>query len=197
MRLPQLRYYLLARHRKGHGIHSPSLYHLVSSVLFNTNRYYCFDSIESLFPASEREHAIGQTIFRLADDINATSLVACCDSSSIDITYLKAVKADAHLLCLSETKDMRQSMENLPNIDLAVFDLCTDSAKQTELFELCLKHVHADSLFVIKNIHDKGLEQYWKAFARHPNVQVSLDVYQYGVLLFRPDLEKKQYLIRQ
>lgn len=196
MRLPQLRHFLLARHRKGNGIHSPSLYRLVSHVLFSKNRFYCFDDIESLFPVPEREHAIGQTIFRLANDSNASALVACCDSNSIDLAYLKSVKADARLLCLSDTEKLSQSLENLPVIDLAVFDACADSAKLSDLFELCLERVHAESIFVIKNIHDRGMDQYWNAFVKHPQVRVSLDVFRYGILLFNPDLEKKQYFIR-
>ncbi len=221
--LPLLRYFLLAGHHKGHGIHSPSLYHLVSHVLFNKNRYYCFDSIEYLFPAPKLEHTIGQTLFRLAEDIKATTLVACCYSGSIDLAYLMTVRADARILCLSTTEQslnqaknsqelmdgcsvngaimndihhVKQSFNNLSNIDLAVFDACTDTPLLTNLFELCLEHAHTNSLFFVKDIHTRHMEQNWKSMVKHPQVTASLDVFQYGILLFNPDLEKKQYIIR-
>jgi len=193
----QLRHILLARHHNGYGIHSPYLYHLVTHVLFNKNRYYCFDSIESLFPAPEKEHAIGQAIFRLAEDINASTLVACCDANSIDLAYLTSVKSEARLFCLLDTEEMRQSIDTMATIDLAVFGRCTDADKLTAVLEQCIEHTQDKSVFVVKNIHSKQMEQRWYSIIKHPKVRASLDIFHYGILLFNPDLEKRQYIIRQ
>ncbi len=193
MILPQLRHVLLARHRKGHGIHSPYLYHLITQVLFNKNPYYCFDNIETSCPATEREHLLGQTLFRLAEDINASTMVVCCEADAVDVAYLESVKADAHIVQLTDA----ERLNSLSDIDLAVFDDYHDTNKLLNLFEGMLSHTHSKSVFFIKHIHKKGMEQCWNVFISHPHVKASLDVYHYGILLFKPDLEKRHYLIKQ
>ena len=42
-----IRYFLKARYRKGHGIHSPLVYAFVKDILEEKKPYYCFDSIEN------------------------------------------------------------------------------------------------------------------------------------------------------
>lgn len=193
MILPKLRHVLLAGHRKGHGIHSPFLYHLVTHVLFNKNRYYCFDSIETSFPATQKEHALGQTLFRLAEDINASTMVVCCESDNVDMAYLKSVKSDAQIVRLTDSEELK----NIATIDLAVFDLGLERGKMIRLFDDMLLHIVPTSVFVIKKKYLKGTGSYWDTFTHHPRVTANLDLHQYGILLFRPDLEKKTYRIRQ
>ncbi len=193
MILPKLRHVLLAGHRKGHGIHSPYLYHLITQVLFNKNRYYCFDSIETSYPATQKEHALGQTLFRLAEDINASTMVVCCESDNVDMAYLKSVKSDARIERLTDPEELK----NMATIDMAVFDLCYDKNKLLNLFDEMLLHTLPTSVFVVKNRHIKGIANDWDTFIHHPRVTASLDLHQYGILLFRPDLEKKTYHIRQ
>lgn len=193
MILPQLRHVLLARHRRGHGIHSPFLYHLVTQVLFNKNRYYSFDRIESLIPATPNEHVIGQTLFRLAEDTKVSNMVVFCNPDTVDVAYLKSVKADAQLIRLTNAEELKQ----LPSIDLAVFDVCHESESLDKLLDNALLMTHPSSVFVLKNIHAKGKEHYWLALINHPQVTASLDVFHLGIAFFRPDLEKKCYRIRQ
>ncbi len=41
-----LKHYFSARHTKGNGIHSPSLFYLVRMLFYDDNPYYCFHEIE-------------------------------------------------------------------------------------------------------------------------------------------------------
>lgn len=224
MILPQLRHMLLAGHRKGHGIHSPFLYHLVNQAIFNNNRYYCFDNIEHLYPTTKKGHTLGQILFKLAEDINATTLLAYCDDSSVDLAYLMLHKAGTDLFFLTDKKNNTNSFDSiqaakrgcncqsvflsetnpsnnaictLPKIDLAFVDSYSDSPNVAKWIESILGRMHNNSLLIIKHIHKKQMEPHWNAITHHPLVTVSLDVYHFGILLFRPDLEKKHYLIRR
>ena len=42
----RIRYLCSAKHRKGHGIHSPYVYHFLNYVLYEKSSYYCYDAIE-------------------------------------------------------------------------------------------------------------------------------------------------------
>ncbi len=41
-----VKHYLSAKHTKGNGIHSPSLFYIVRMLFYDKNTYYCFQAIE-------------------------------------------------------------------------------------------------------------------------------------------------------
>ncbi|HOH24274.1 MAG TPA: hypothetical protein PKY68_04215, partial [Bacteroidales bacterium] len=41
-----IHYYLHARHRRGHGVHSPFAYRLITAIIEEDYPYYCFNELE-------------------------------------------------------------------------------------------------------------------------------------------------------
>ena len=58
--LRYLKYFATAQNGKGHGIHSPFVYDLVTEVLNNTQTYYCYGPIEAQRMALLQNHALLQ-----------------------------------------------------------------------------------------------------------------------------------------
>ena len=42
-----IHYYLHARHRRGHGVHPPFAYRLITAIIEQEHPYYCFDELEA------------------------------------------------------------------------------------------------------------------------------------------------------
>ena len=64
-------------------------------------------------------------------------------------------------------------------------------------FELGLKHIHNDSFLIIENIHKtKKMENAWSKIITHNKVSVSIDIFQIGIIFFRKEQVKENFIIR-
>jgi|GEM_PF-1235025 len=244
LRLPsRIHYAIRAGHHKGHGIHSPYLYHLITNVLYNKFPYYCFEQLESLLrslpenlmiktqgpdkqllSANSNHIRTCHTLFRLAHDAKAEYMVETGFCGDPDSAYLAHVTSSAHCLCLSCNNDftaygkaffktlnvpnvecltcnqvlhLQQALAKLPHLDFAVFNSNMDTQFQLDCFQACLEKKHQHSIFVMKQIHSKNMDKVWNTVKNNPEVSVSLDLFSIGILLFRPDLQKRKYILRK
>ncbi|MEO6610627.1 MAG: class I SAM-dependent methyltransferase [Chitinophagaceae bacterium] len=66
-----LRYFLGSSNGKGHGTHSPFIFHFISKVLNDSSHYPAYDTVESL-----RNHLLGDKTMLAIDDLGAGSAVS-------------------------------------------------------------------------------------------------------------------------
>ena len=63
-------------------------------------------------------------------------------------------------------------------------------------FEQALPKLHENSLVVLGNIHwSAGMNRAWQAIKTKPEVILSLDLFESGILFFNPDLPKAHYIL--
>lgn len=64
-------------------------------------------------------------------------------------------------------------------------------------FEQCLQHVNNESIVVLDDIHwSREMETAWLQIQHHPKVTLTLDVFQYGIVFFRKQLSRQQFVIK-
>ncbi|WP_420386093.1 O-methyltransferase [Roseivirga sp.] len=93
--------------------------------------------------------------------------------------------------------------ETLPNylngvdqIDLAYIDANHRFEPTVRYFEQVLSKTQDHGLIVLDDIHwSKEMNQAWTAIQKHPKVQVSIDLFEAGLLLFDPKLTKADYTL--
>ena len=87
-------------------------------------------------------------------------------------------------------------LQELPTIDAAYLDANHTYEASMRYFSLLLPKVHAHSFLVIDDIHwSPGMQKAWKEMQQHPQVSLSLDLYDAGILFFRPGLQKAHYIL--
>lgn len=66
-----------------------------------------------------------------------------------------------------------------------------------EYFEKLLPTVHNDSVMIFDDIHwSKGMEEAWEEIKQNPQVRVTIDTFQWGLIFFRREQEKEHFIIR-
>ena len=40
------------------------------------------------------------------------------------------------------------------------------------------------------------MEQAWREIKKHPQTRVDIDIFQMGIVLFNPDLQKESYIVK-
>jgi len=81
--------------------------------------------------------------------------------------------------------------------DLIYFDGNHQKDATLNYFELCLKTVHNNSVFIFDDINwSVEMQKAWLKIKNHPKVTVTIDTYFWGIVFFRKEQEKEHFTIR-
>lgn len=83
------------------------------------------------------------------------------------------------------------------NYQLVYFDGNHSKKATLEYFELLLPTITNDSVWIFDDIHwSEDMEEAWKTIQKHPQVTVTIDTFQWGIVFFRNEQEKEHFIIR-
>lgn len=88
-------------------------------------------------------------------------------------------------------------LEKEASPDLVFFDGNHRKDKTLDYFNLCLKKVNNNTIFVFDDIHwSAGMEEAWEIIKSHAEVKVTIDLFLMGIVFFRKELSKQDFMIR-
>lgn len=88
-------------------------------------------------------------------------------------------------------------INGLDSLDFVYFNECTGNLKVIDLFEQCFSKINNGSIFVLNKIHiNSEKKNAWAKIRMYPEVSVTIDLYDIGIVIFNPELEKNNYIIR-
>lgn len=81
--------------------------------------------------------------------------------------------------------------------DLIFFDGHHSKEATLNYFEMLLHTAHNDSVFIFDDIYwSKGMTEAWETIKNHPQVTVTIDTFNWGLVLFRKEQAKQHFKIR-
>ncbi len=84
-----------------------------------------------------------------------------------------------------------------PDLDFVFFDGNHRKEPTLRYFNACLEKIHPQSVFIFDDIHwSEEMEAAWSVIKKHPLVKLTLDLYSIGIVFFRKELSKEDYIIR-
>ncbi len=97
----------------------------------------------------------------------------------------------------NHTQQTRNNKQKTSNYDLIFFDGNHKKEATLKYFEELLPTAHNDSVFIFDDIHwSPGMEVAWKEIKKHPEVTVTIDTYKWGLVFFRKEQAKQDFIIR-
>lgn len=64
-------------------------------------------------------------------------------------------------------------------------------------FQQCLQQTRSSSVLVFDDIHwSEGMEKAWLEIKHHPRVKITIDLFQMGLVFFRDELSKEDFILR-
>jgi predicted O-methyltransferase YrrM len=88
-------------------------------------------------------------------------------------------------------------LARLSALDFVFIDGNHQETATLSYFNLCLGHIHNDTILVFDDIHwSSGMEQAWQKIVNHPQVTVSVDLFQLGIIFFRKECQKQHFVVR-
>lgn len=93
---------------------------------------------------------------------------------------------------------LSSSLHKLSTADLILFDGNHTRAATLQYFHQCLTYVNEKSVFVFDDIYwSKEMNETWEEIKQHPQVTLTIDVYQFGICFFRKEkLAKENFVLR-
>ena len=178
-----LRWLLRIRHRCGYGIHSPFAFSFVCDVIYERATYYAYARLEKAY---RRRTARGlrrkdcRLLFRLANFVHP----AVCSLSG-------ERAAGTWFQYLSAGSTSTRYCEALCPADLVVGDEhWADHAD--ELLDAVREH----GMLLLPGIDRNATRRAaWKALQTRPQSQVTFDLGDFGLIFYRPDLQREHYVI--
>nr|AIA12225.1 Methyltransferase domain protein [uncultured bacterium] len=82
----------------------------------------------------------------------------------------------------------------IPHIDLAFIDANHRERPTLTYFNELLKKITDSSVIIFDDIHwSAGMETAWNEIKQHPSVMLTVDLFFFGIIFFRPEFKVKQH----
>lgn len=208
------------RHRKGHGVHSPFAFALITKVVEERCKYYAYEDIAlylQQFPALKPKISkADKLIFRLVNHFEAQKILEIGSGEGITTLFASSPKSNSECVCVElsprqikqavqtysgwnrdivlHTKSFPQTSEKQDCIiiDLKNWQNADYNFFVTQIFPLCSHN----TFIVIKHIRqNRNQLKLWRQLRNRCEITVSCDLYSLGILFFNPKLHKKNYRI--
>lgn len=183
------------RKRKGYGVHSPSAFYFIRSVVLETEPYYAYADLRPQRKGVKGlDEKVDKLLFRLANFSQPSVIVQVSERYPLSLTYLQAGCRKAQCLCLKEEAP-GQLASMLDGRPLDMLHL-PDVPNCQQWFLAAVEHAVEHSLFVVQGIHrDKQMKALWKEMQEHPRVGRTYDLYEVGLLFFDHSKVKQHYKV--
>ena len=175
---------------------------------------------------SQKPARFGRLLFRLAEHFNARIIIDLGTSLGITTAYLAqaAQRCNGQVVTfegcpetaviarqnfarlgfdnttlvvgnLDET--LAQQLTSLETVDFVFFDANHRYEPTVRYFDNCLTKIHNDTVFVFDDIHwSDEMEQAWAYIKVHSAVTVTIDLFWVGLVFFRREQPKQDFVLR-
>ena len=200
-----LRYKLFARHKYGHGIHSPFLYKFIRDVLLPEKYAEIFKANEEIFwkvnqnSLSIEELEIG-TFGMYVKEIYSLQMKyrrLLSNLAAYQLLYFSR-KGENYAIFRSADeffkKDINEQFVTAIWFIRNISDITAE--EKNKIFELINKS-EEKAVIVAGGIYKtREASNFWKELKALEKVTLTVDLYEYGLLFFRKELRKENYVIK-
>lgn len=162
-------------------------------------------------------------IYRLVQHFNCKNILELGTSLGITTSYMAHANPEARILSIEGCREtakaaqkgwklqhlhnidiitgdfsdvIPEALSTMPSIDLIFFDGNHQKQPTLDYFHTLLPHTHENSLLIFDDIHwSSDMEDAWKTITEHPQVHVSIDLFQMGIIFLNPKYCKQHYVL--
>ena len=190
------------RHRCGYGVHSPSDFFLITSVIYEKLPYYAYDRLRASAGSKSLPHyreKVNRLLFRLVNYYRPSVLVEVGKGNGNAFRYMQAARTSMEAISL-EGKDWsetsRQLERGLAETNRIDFLHIAHTPYYKEVFEMLLPHLHEHSVVIIGDIYtSKEREAWWKELTDDERVRLTFDLYDIGLMFFDKKRYKQNFIV--
>ncbi|MDP4265944.1 MAG: class I SAM-dependent methyltransferase [Bacteroidota bacterium] len=126
------------------------------------------------------------------------SIEGCPETAALANKNIEKLKyKNIHIINGTFDDVLPQILTKTSNPSLIFFDGNHRKDPTLKYFNTCLKHIDNESIMIFDDIHwSDEMEQAWNEIKNHPDVTVSIDLFHLGLVFFKKELSKQNFIIR-
>ena len=182
--------------------------------------------VSEIAERSLKSKKYGQLLFRLAYRFKPITILELGTSLGITTSYLASANQNSKVItiegCPNISSEAKKNFESLglnnietfvgnfdsvlpavllqlrtKNCELIFFDGNHRKAPTLNYFNQCLSHSTNDSVFIFDDIHwSDEMEEAWEEIKSHPKVTVTIDLFFLGLVFFRKEQVKENFILK-
>lgn len=111
--------------------------------------------------------------------------------------FRKLNRANIEIITGNLDETLAERLKTVSGIDFAFFDANHRYEPTVQYFNTCLLKAHNESCFIFDDIHwSDEMEQAWETIKAHPAVTVSIDLFYIGLVFFRTQQPKQDFILK-
>ncbi|NLY25424.1 MAG: hypothetical protein GX042_10540 [Bacteroidales bacterium] len=200
---------------RGHGIHSPFAYDLITNVLRSPYSYYAFQDIERVLTDSGLDAGVisgfNHLSYRLVHHFNAKTILEINSGKGVNTLFLTAPSRDTRCTCVEEdvgavaiAKRLQEKLgmrsEIIPVLP-AGEEKCYDAIfvnlddKNQITIDTLMEHSHDNSFWVFYPLNCSSGKQYWHNIVKDERARITFDTRNCGIVFLRFSQHKLNYFV--
>ena len=184
-----------------HGVHSPFVYDLVTNVINDKSHRQEYAKTRNL-NASKINSKRLKLIYRIINRYKSENILEIGNSNHLNSTFLSNIQLKTNVFfCNVKTNEISEikTQKNIQSesFDFAFYDIKKNDSLKLSDFMNHLKYFHNNSIVAINNIHQsKEMEEVWRKIITQKEVTISINLFFIGLVFFRKEQVKENFIIR-
>ena len=190
------------RYRCGYGVHSPSDFFLITSVIYEGLPYYAYKSLKEIPLSKSLPHyrrKVNRLLFRLVNFYHPALLVEVGEGNGDSFRYMCAARPSMKSVGLkgsNKEETLCQLNKELLQEKPLDFLHIGFTPYYIETFEAAYPYLHEGSCVVVGDIYaSEERKEWWRRLTEDDRVRISFDLYDVGILLFEGKRFKQSYKV--
>jgi len=179
--------------------------------------------IKDIVKHSAQEPKYAQLLFKLVNYFQPNTILELGTSLGLTTTYLSKARKKARVYSLEGSPEICNAAKNtfksllvnnvqlvqgnfhetlaetllkIAVLDFAFFDGNHQKKPTLDYFNQCLEKASEHSVFVFDDIHwSDEMTAAWEEIKIHPEVTLTVDIFQFGIVFFRKGIEKQHFVL--
>ncbi len=181
------------KHRKGFGVHSPFAFAIITEVIEEKLPYYAYSSMQRRYDKKAPiPFKVVCLLFRLANRFSCRNIAILGDEQYARMP-LTEVDSRNNVSIFSDVASLAAAEGT--KYDMIVVNQ-NPFQSESQLADWVLVHAAAESVVFAKGIQPRhSLESFWDAFSELDDVPITMDLFDYGLAILKPNFFKQHYIV--
>lgn len=207
------------KHRKGFGVHSPFAYSIITDVIEEKTPYYAYSSMQNVYKREAKiSFKVACLLLRLVNRFKSRRILEICSDGGYSVLPIMLADSRNEITSVADKVTSESAIKNLKLVegrmsqltfikslseisddykaDMIVVSSLPEGITQDALYEWLLLHIHDSSVVFAKGIQCKQqMEQFWDAVCDNESIEITMDLYDYGLAIRKSNFYKQHYIV--